>query len=247
VRPLPPTRYRRSISKSPDSVRLLKGDVIDAVAELVEKSLALVETTETEPRLRLLETTRAFALGRLAESEERETTARCHAEYYRNLFERAEDEAAVRPTSKSLADYAREIDKFARGAGLALDRSGGSDRCCRPPWMRLSLLKECRSRAKQALGVLRTGGTRSPREEMRLRAALGASTPEAPEMGAAFGGYSTLQRALATPITSCVPSGASISITSGTVGTALRCHLPKSSMIWQRVGRTQAIGCSASA
>jgi len=29
---------------------------------LVEKSLAVVETTETEPRLRLLETTRAYAL-----------------------------------------------------------------------------------------------------------------------------------------------------------------------------------------
>jgi hypothetical protein len=51
---------------------LLKGDVIDAVAELVEKSLAVVETTETEPRLRLLETTRAYALERLGESGERE-------------------------------------------------------------------------------------------------------------------------------------------------------------------------------
>src|SRR6516162_5083420 len=46
---------------------LLKGDVIDAVAELVEKSLAVVATTETEPRLRLLETTRVYALERLVE------------------------------------------------------------------------------------------------------------------------------------------------------------------------------------
>jgi predicted ATPase len=55
-----------------------------------------------------------------------------------------------------------------------------------PLWMRLSLLEECRSRAKQALGARGTGGTRDPREEMRLHAALGASTPEAPEMGEAF-------------------------------------------------------------
>ena len=59
---------------------LLKGDVIDAVAELVEKSLAVVETTETEPRLRLLETTRAYALERLAESGEWEAVAHRHAD-----------------------------------------------------------------------------------------------------------------------------------------------------------------------
>jgi len=76
---------------------LLKSDIIDAVAELVEKSLAAVETTETEPRLRLLETTRAYALERLAESGERDAVAHRHAEYYRNLFERAEGEAAARP------------------------------------------------------------------------------------------------------------------------------------------------------
>ena len=55
-----------------------------------------------------------------------------------------------------------------------------------PLWMRLSLLEECRSRAKQALGALGTEETRDPREDMRLHAALGTSTAEAPEMGAAF-------------------------------------------------------------
>src|SRR5207237_4344316 len=73
---------------------LLKGDAIDAVAELVEKSLAVVETIETEPRLRLLETTRAYALARLAESGEREAVARRHAEYYRELLEIAATGAA---------------------------------------------------------------------------------------------------------------------------------------------------------
>jgi len=55
-----------------------------------------------------------------------------------------------------------------------------------PLWMRLSLLEECRGRAKQALGALGTGATGDRREEMRLHAALGASTPEAPEMGEAL-------------------------------------------------------------
>jgi hypothetical protein len=54
-----------------------------------------------------------------------------------------------------------------------------------PLWLRLSLLEKCRSRAKQALGALGAGGIRDPREEIRVYAALGASTSEAPEMGAA--------------------------------------------------------------
>ena len=171
---------------------LLKGDVIDTVAELAEKSLAVVETTETEPRVRLLETTRAYALERLAESGEREAVARRHAEYYRNLFERAEGEAAARPTGEWLADYAPEIDNLRAALDWAFSPDGGAaigvalTAAAVPLWMQLSLLEECRSRAKQALGALGAGGARNPREEMRLRSALGASTPEVPEMGAAF-------------------------------------------------------------
>jgi predicted ATPase/DNA-binding winged helix-turn-helix (wHTH) protein len=116
----------------------LKGDLIDAVAELAEKSLAAVETTETEPRLRLLETTRAYALERLAESEERETIARRHAEFYRDLFEKAETESEARPAAEWLADYAREIDICAaRSTGpfrrAAMVRRGGAHRSCGPP------------------------------------------------------------------------------------------------------------------
>jgi predicted ATPase len=171
---------------------LLKGDVIDAVAELVEKSLAVVETTETEPRLRLLETTRAYALERLAESGERERLAHRHAEYYRNLFERAESEAAARPADEWLADYAWEIDNLRAALDWAFSPDGDGSiavaltAAAVPLWMQLSLLEECRSRAKQALGALGAGGARNPREEMRLHSALGASTPEVPEMGAAF-------------------------------------------------------------
>ena len=106
---------------------LLKRDVIDAVTELVEKSLAVVETAETEPRLRLLETTRTYALERLAESGEWEAVARRHAEYYRNLFERAEGEAAARPADEWLADYALEMT-FARRARLGLFTGRRTDR-----------------------------------------------------------------------------------------------------------------------
>ena len=120
---------------------------------MVEKSLAAAETTETEPRLRLLEITRAYALERLAESGEREAVAHHHAEYYRNLFERAEGEAAARPADEWLADYAREIDNLRAALDWACSPGGDGSigvaltAAAFPLWMRLSLLEECRGRA----------------------------------------------------------------------------------------------------
>jgi predicted ATPase/DNA-binding winged helix-turn-helix (wHTH) protein len=167
-------------------------DAIDRLADLVAKSLVVADVSGAKPWFRLFDTTRAYAIDKLDASGERERIARRHAAYYRDLFERAEGEAEARPTGEWLADYAPEIDNlraaldwaFSRGAdgsiGVALTAAAV------PLWARLSLLEERRSRAKQALGALETGGTRDPREEMRLYAALGAATPEAPEMGAAF-------------------------------------------------------------
>jgi hypothetical protein len=115
-----------------------------------------------------------------------------HAEFCRDLFEKAETESEARPAAERLADYAQEIDNLRAALDWAFspngDPRGGMalTAAAVPLWMRLSLLEECRHRAKQAFGALGTGGTLDPREEMRLHAALGTSTPEAGEMGAAF-------------------------------------------------------------
>jgi len=158
----------------------------------VAKSLVVADVSGIKPRFRLFDTTRAYAIEKLDVSGERERIARRHAVYYGNLFERAEGEAAARPTGEWLADYAREIDNVRAALDWALSPDGDGSigvaltTAAVPLWMRLSLLEECRGRAKQALGALGTGETRDPREEMRLHAALGASTPEAPELGEAF-------------------------------------------------------------
>ncbi len=167
-------------------------EAIDRLADLVAKSLVVADVSGNKPRFRLFDTTRAYAIEKLDESGDRERIARRHAVYYRNLFERAEGEAAARPTDEWLADYAREIDNLRTALAWAFSPGGDGSMgvaltaAAVPLWMRLSLLEECRSRAKQALGARGTGGTRDPREEMRLHTALGASTPEAPEMGEAF-------------------------------------------------------------
>jgi predicted ATPase len=167
-------------------------DAIDRLADLVAKSLVVADVSGTKPRFRLLDTTRAYAIDTLAESGERERIARHHAEYYRNLFEHAENEAATRPTGDWLADYAREIDNLRAALEWAFSPGGDGSigvvltAAAFPLWTRLSLLEECRSRAKQALGALGTGTVRDSRQEMRLHTALGASTPDVPEMGAAY-------------------------------------------------------------
>jgi predicted ATPase/DNA-binding winged helix-turn-helix (wHTH) protein len=167
-------------------------DAIDHLAELVAKSLVVADVSAARPRFRLLDTTRTFAIAKLDDSGEGERMADRHARYYRNLFERAEGEAAARPTREWLADYAGELDNLRAALDWAFSPHGDGTigvaltAAAVPLWVRLSLLEECRNRAKQALAALAARGGNEPREEMKLHAAVGASIPEAPEMGAAF-------------------------------------------------------------
>src|SRR5436190_4281021 len=166
-------------------------EVIDRLADLVAKSLVVADVSGARPRFRLLDTTRAYAIEQLDASGEREQVTRRYAEYHRDLFERAEAEAPERPTDEWLADYALEIDNLRASLDWALSPGGDGSigmaltAAAVPLWVRLSLLEECRGRAKQALGALGAGGSRNPREEMKLHAELGASTSQAPEMSAA--------------------------------------------------------------
>jgi predicted ATPase len=167
-------------------------DAIDQLADLVAKSLVVADVSGNKPRFRLLDTTRAYALEKLGTSREREAMAHRHAEYYRQLFARAEAEAPARATGDWLADYAHEIDNLRAALDWAFSPTGETSTgvaltaSAFPLWARLSLLEECRKRAQQALGALGTASTDVSREVMRLYAVLGASTAEASEMVAAF-------------------------------------------------------------
>ena len=167
-------------------------ETVDCLASLVAKSLVTVDAGSARARYRLLETTRAYLLEKLAQAGEFDTVARRHSECYRDLFEGAEAEAATRLTDDWLADYAWEIDNLRAALDWTFSPDGDGSiavaltAAAVPLWMQLSLPEECRSRAKQALGALGDGGAGNPREEMRLNFALGASLPDAPEMAAAF-------------------------------------------------------------
>ena len=144
-------------------------DAIDRLADLVAKSLVVADVGGTKPRFRLLDTTRAYAIEKLDESGERERIARRHAEYYRDLFERAEGEVPVRPTSGWLADYAREIDNVRAALDWAFSPAAMQSigvaltAAAVPLWMQLSLLE----RMPQ------------PRRSRRLRARMARSRQRA--------------------------------------------------------------------
>ncbi len=156
-------------------------DAIDLLADLVAKSLVVADVSGTKPRFRLLDTTRAYAIEKLSESGERDHIARRHAEYYRDLFERAESEAAAPPPNGWLADYAQEIGNLRAALDWSFSLSGdaaiGTELTAAyvPVWMNLSLVAECRERCDRALRELQTNHMPDARLRMRLQIGLGNS------------------------------------------------------------------------
>ncbi len=156
-------------------------DAIDRLADLVAKSLVVADLGGARPRFRLLDTTRAYAIEKLDESGERGSIARRHAEYYRNLFERVDEEELVRPNDDPLADYTREIDNlraaldWAYAPGGDLEIAVALTAAAAPLWLQMSLIEECRARAARALAVLEDRATRDDRRRMKLYVALAQS------------------------------------------------------------------------
>jgi len=153
-----------------------KGEIINQLAELVAKSLVAADVGDAEPRLRLLETTRAYALEKLADSGEREQLARRHAEYYRDLLEAAQDNAAGGWT----ANYATEIENiraaltwaFAPGGDVSIGVMLAA--ASAPMWLEMSLLTECNGWTGKALELL-DPLDRGTRREMVLQTVHGLS------------------------------------------------------------------------
>jgi predicted ATPase/DNA-binding winged helix-turn-helix (wHTH) protein len=169
----------RAVVASPE---IPPSDVVDKLSDLVAKSLVVADVEGSPPRHRLLDTTRAYALEKLDESGERERLLHHHAEYYRQLFERAEVEWETRPTVEWLDDYVWCIDNLRAALDWAFSPKGDTSigialtAAAVPLWMHLSLLDECRSCAEQALAACKIGVGGDPRREMKLYTALATSS-----------------------------------------------------------------------
>jgi predicted ATPase/DNA-binding winged helix-turn-helix (wHTH) protein len=171
-------------------------EVVHCLSNLVTKSLVASDTSSPTTRFRLLETTRAYGLEKLTESGEFDQAARRHAEYYRDLLERAAAELATRPQIEWVEDYGWPTDNVRTALDWAFSPSGDTSlgvaltAASVPLWMHLSLMEECRGRVEHALSSLASSEDRGRPHEMELYAALGASLiytkGPAPETGAAW-------------------------------------------------------------
>jgi predicted ATPase/DNA-binding winged helix-turn-helix (wHTH) protein len=152
------------------------------VADLVRKSLVTFDVRAAVPRYRLLDTTRAYALEKLAESTEFDTIARRHAQHYRSLLERADINSETIPASNIAARYAPEIDNIRAALTWAFEPQGDASigvaltATSAPLWMLLSMLRECLDFVTRALSRLEGGSAVEARYEMLLQAALAKSS-----------------------------------------------------------------------
>jgi predicted ATPase len=156
-------------------------EVIEGVANLVAKSLVSADIGGAVVGYRLLDTTRAYALQKLTENGELDALARRHAEYYRDLFERAEVEWTKRRGAEWQVDYGHKIDDVRSALNWAFSPGGDVSIgitltvAAIPLWMHLSLMDECRMCVERALASERAKVRRSDRDEMKLFTALGAA------------------------------------------------------------------------
>jgi predicted ATPase/DNA-binding winged helix-turn-helix (wHTH) protein len=154
-------------------------EAVCSLANLVTKSLVTVEVGSVIAHYRLHETTRAYALEKLAESGEFEQMARRHANYYRDLFDRAEMELETLPATMWLARYGHQIGQLRAALDWAFSLTGAADVgvaltvAAVPLWVHLSLMEECRCGVERALSG--PAGSRNARRNMQLNAALGAA------------------------------------------------------------------------
>ena len=155
-------------------------DIATDIGNLVAKSLVVMDGSASG-RWHLLETTRAYALEKLAEAGEAAAVARLHAMFFRALFSRPEDAAEPRPANARMAIGVREIDNVRTALDWAFAADGDPalgitlTAAFIPVWLHLSLLVECRERITVALAHLQAQANLSARLGMDLHIALGLS------------------------------------------------------------------------
>ena len=156
------------------------GEIFDAIAGLVEKSLIATRIDEPQVQYRLLDTTRAYALEKLEEHAEVDVVLRRHAEYVAGYLEsqsaallaplKAERDAASRSPFSQLGNIRAALEwSFGPNgdAEIATRLAAASTQ----RFLELSLLIECRVWAERAIARLGDQHKNS-RREMEIHASL---------------------------------------------------------------------------
>jgi non-specific serine/threonine protein kinase len=151
--------------------------VTDGIVNLVAKSLIMVEKSETGIRWYLLETTRAYALEKLAHSGETWPTARLQAEFYLALFAPFGAEGQLQSAIDDLERYRREVDNLRAALGWAFSSGGDAAlgvalaAVAADFWAAASLMPESCEWAGMAIAQI--GDAAGTRREMVLQCSFG--------------------------------------------------------------------------
>jgi non-specific serine/threonine protein kinase len=171
--------------------------ITDGIANLVEKSLLAFDRSEAETRWYLLETTRAYALEKLAESGESGPTARRHTEFYQTLFTSFATEGRTAVVN-NLGRYRRETDNLRAALNWAFSSDGDAAMgvavagAAADFWLAASLVAEASEWSSKALA--RIGDAAGTRCEMALQHNLGRALTHT--HGMTDGAHAALTRAM---------------------------------------------------
>lgn len=173
--------------------------VIEAIENLVAKSLLSPATDGQETRYRLLDTTLVYLRQKLAESTEANSVARRHAIHYRDLIDWSINHSTESPQAKDNNAYTRHIRDVRAAVDWSFSPHGDAEigtalvATWAPILVAMSLTTESNEWARRAIESLNkaTGGSRV---EMELQTLLGVSFMFVP--GPAEEGRAALARAL---------------------------------------------------
>jgi len=134
------------------------GEVCDAIAGLVEKSLIATRIDETQAQYRLLDTTRAYALEKLGEHGEFDPISLRHAEYVIQQLESRKEIA--QPRAERVAAYSWQLSNVRSALEWSFGSHGNDEIATRLVvastrlFMELALLIEWQAWAEQAIARL---------------------------------------------------------------------------------------------
>lgn len=155
-----------------------EADAVDAISNLLSKSLIATSPAERRLRYRLLDTTRAFVGDKLVESGEAARASRAHAEYFRDFLHDISVKSTGMQSAGGFLPYADHLPNVRAALIWSFsengDRAVGVDLAASAAqfFLELTLLTECHSWTQQALA---SADAVDGRKEMALQAALGVS------------------------------------------------------------------------
>jgi predicted ATPase/DNA-binding winged helix-turn-helix (wHTH) protein len=153
------------------------GEIFDAIAGLVEKSLIATRIDETQAQYWLLDTTRAYALEKLEEHAEVDVVLRRHAEYVAGYLESQREMMLALPRARRTAAYSDQLSNIRAALEWSFGPHGDDEIATRPAaasaqvFLELSLLIECQAWAERAIARLGTRNQNS-RRAMEIYASL---------------------------------------------------------------------------